>query len=64
MGQNRIRICSGKGFTIRNFSFYPSPNIVKMIKSTSLRWTGHVAIMKEARVGLEILQVNLKERDL
>jgi len=29
--------------------FYPSPNIVLVIKSRSMRWTGHVARMDEER---------------
>jgi len=28
---------------------YPSPNIVQVIKSRSMRWAGHVALMGEER---------------
>ena len=34
---------------------YRSPNIVRVIKSRGLRWTGHVARMKEGRSAFEIL---------
>jgi hypothetical protein len=30
-------------------SLYPSPNIVRMIKSRKMRWVGHVACMEEGR---------------
>jgi hypothetical protein len=30
-------------------SLYPSPNIVRMIKSRRMRWAGHVARMGEGR---------------
>jgi hypothetical protein len=30
-------------------SLYSSPNIVRMIKSRSMRWAGHVACMREGR---------------
>ena len=34
---------------------YRSPDIVRMIKSRRLRWTGHVARMEEGRSALKIL---------
>ena len=34
---------------------YCSPNIVRVIKSRRLRWTGHVARMEEGRRALKIL---------
>ena len=34
---------------------YRSPNIVRVIKSRRLRWTGHVAGMKEGRSAFKIL---------
>ena len=34
-----------------------------MIKSTRLRWAGHVARMEEGRSAFKILLVNLQERD-
>ena len=36
-------------------SFYRSPNIVRVIKSRRLRWTGHVARMEEGRRAFKIL---------
>ena len=32
------------------YSFYRSPNIVRVIKSRRLRWAGHVATMEEDKV--------------
>ena len=37
------------------YSLYRSPNIVRVIKSRRLRWTGHVARMEEARSAFKIL---------
>ena len=34
---------------------YRSPNIVRLIKSTRLRWAGHVARMEEGRSACKIL---------
>jgi hypothetical protein len=31
-------------------NIYPSPNIVRVIKSRRIRWAGHVARMEEGRV--------------
>ena len=50
--KNRIlremRMGSGEGFTMRNFIVcIVPPNIVRVIKSRRLRWTGHVARMEE-----------------
>ena len=36
-------------------SLYRSPNIVRVIKSTRLRWAGHVARMEEGRSAFKIL---------
>ena len=36
-------------------SLYRSPNIVRVIKSRRLRWTGHVVWMEEDRSSLKIL---------
>ena len=33
----------------------PSPNMFRVIKSTRLRWSGHVARMEEARRAFKIL---------
>ena len=37
-------------------SFYRSPNIVRVIKSSRLRWEGHVVRMEEGRSALKIFQ--------
>ena len=34
---------------------YHSPNIIRLIKSRKLRWTGHVARMEEGRSAFKIL---------
>jgi hypothetical protein len=34
---------------------YPSPNIIKVIKSRRMRWTGHVAHIEEMRNAYNIL---------
>ena len=34
---------------------YHSPNIIKVIKSRRLRWSGHVARMEEGRIAFKIL---------
>ena len=36
-------------------SLYPSPNIVRRIKSRRLRWEGHVARMEEGKSAFKIL---------
>ena len=36
-------------------SLYRSPNIVRVIKFTRLRWAGHVARMEEGRSAFKIL---------
>ena len=36
-------------------SLYHSPNIVRVIKSRRLRWTGHVATMEEGRSAFKII---------
>ena len=38
---------------------YRSPNIVRMIKSRRLRWTGHVARMEEGRSAFKIVTGNI-----
>ena len=37
------------------YSLYRSPNIVRVIRSGRLRWTGHVARMEEGRSAFKIL---------
>ena len=37
-------------------SLYRSPNIVRVFKSRSLRWAGHVARMEESRCAFKILK--------
>ena len=36
-------------------SLYRSPNLVRVIKSRRLKWTGHVARMEEGRSAFKIL---------
>jgi hypothetical protein len=36
-------------------SLYSSPNIVRVIKSRRMRWTGHVARMEEGRCVCRVL---------
>jgi hypothetical protein len=43
--------------------FYSSSNIIWVIKSSSLRWTGHVARIGERRDAYRVLVGNLKEID-
>jgi hypothetical protein len=43
-------------------SLYYSPNIVRVIKSRRMRWTGHVAHMMEAKCVYRVL-VGPKARD-
>jgi len=42
---------------------YPSPNIVRVIKSRRMRWAGHVARVGEVRVCIWSCWGNRKERD-
>ena len=47
---------SGEGSTMRNLLVRTSsPNIVRVIKSGRLRWTGQVARMEEGRSAFKIL---------
>ena len=46
---------SGEGSTMRNFSLYRSPNIVRVILFRRLRWAGHVARMEKGRSAFKIL---------
>ena len=48
-------------FSERYHSFCRSPNIVRLIKYRSLRWTGHVAGMEEDGNVLKIVQVNVQK---
>jgi hypothetical protein len=34
---------------------YSSPNIIRVIKSTRMRWAGHVACMSDRRVAYKVL---------
>ena len=49
---------SGGGSTMRNFIVVRSPNIVRVIKSRRLTWTGHVPRMEEGRSAFKILTGN------
>ena len=55
MGSRRIRMGSGEDFTMRNFIICTIHLIVRVILSRRLRWTDHVARMKEGRSAFKIL---------
>jgi hypothetical protein len=42
--------------------FYSSPSIIRIIKSTRMRWAGHVARMGEKRNAYRLLVVKSKEK--
>ena len=42
---------------------YSLPNIVRVVKSTRMRWAGHVARMGEGRGVYRVLVGNLRGRD-
>jgi hypothetical protein len=44
-------------------NLYSSPSIIRMIKSRSMRWAGHVARMREKRNVYNVLWGSQKERD-
>ena len=51
-----MRMGSGEGFHNEELhNFYRLPNRVRVIKSRSMRWAGHVAIMEEGRRAFKIL---------
>ena len=54
MGPRGMRMGGGEDFTMRNFILGRSPNIVKVIKSRRLRWTGHVARIEEGRIAFKV----------
>jgi hypothetical protein len=37
------------------YNLYSSPNIIRMIKSRSMRWAGHVAFMRKTRNSYRVL---------
>ena len=41
--------------TMSNFSLYDSSNIIRLIKSRTIRWTGHITTMEEGRSAFKIL---------
>jgi hypothetical protein len=44
-------------------NLYSSPNIIKMIKSRRIRWTGHVAGMTESTNAYRILVEKLEKKE-
>ena len=52
MGPRGMRMGSGE---VSTMSLYPSPNIVRVIKSRRLRWAGHLARMEEGMRAFKIL---------
>jgi hypothetical protein len=47
--EHRLRFFENKLYNDELHSLYSSPNIVRMIKSRRMRWTGHVARIGEGR---------------
>jgi hypothetical protein len=43
-------------------SIYPSPSIIRMIKSRRMRWAGHVALMEEKRNVYRVLVGSQNEK--
>ena len=64
--ENRIlrRIFGRRLHNEKLYGLYRSPNIVRVIKSIRLRWTGHVARMEMVGVLSKLSQVNLQEREV
>jgi hypothetical protein len=44
-------------------NLYSSPNIIRMIKSSKMRWAGHVALMEAIRYAYKFWLESLKRRD-
>jgi hypothetical protein len=44
------------------YNLYSSPNIIRMIKSRRMRWTGHVARMRLRRMHIGYWWENQKEK--
>ena len=53
----KMRMGSGKGFKMRHLILYCSPKIVRVIKSITLKWTGHVARIEVVRSVFKILYI-------
>jgi hypothetical protein len=45
------------------YTLYSFPNIITQVKSRRMRWTGHVARMREERKLNKVLWESPKERD-
>jgi hypothetical protein len=45
------------------YALYSSPNIIRVIKSRRLRWTGHVARMEDRRDAYRVLVGKPEERN-
>jgi len=56
-----LRMLGRQKYTLNDL--YPSPSIVRVIKSRRMRWGGHVARMGEERGVYRILVGNRRERD-
>jgi hypothetical protein len=50
--------------TEERHDLYSSPNIIKIFKSMRLRWTGHVAQMREMRIEYRLLVIKPEEKGL
>jgi hypothetical protein len=56
-GSDRDEVISGwRKFHNEEYrKLYSSPNIIRMVKSRSMRWAGYVARLREKRSGYKVL---------
>ena len=55
MGPRGMRMGSGEGSTMRNFTVCTVHLIVRLIKSRRLKWAWHLARMEEGRSAFKVL---------
>jgi hypothetical protein len=53
--EHRLRVFENRVHNEELHNVYSSPSIIKMIKSRSMRWAGHVVRMREKRNAYRIL---------
>jgi len=58
-----VKLCERVFCCVRICQMYPSPNIMRVIRSTKMRWAGYVARMGE-RIGAYRVLVVKPERKL